>query len=75
MYVPSLKSRMKQRSNDDDESTVLNQVVVNSVSDQGCWRLHDHPHVWSLFRPHGDPSPVPTQPGQEQTQELLSVPF
>lgn len=50
-------------------------ILVNAFSDPGRWRLHDHPHIWSLLWPHGDPSPVPAQPGQEQTQEQLRVPL
>lgn len=59
----------------DYQLKVLFRIRFCFVSDQRCWRLHDHPHVWSLLWPHGDPNLVPAQPGQEQTPEQLGVPF
>lgn len=40
-----------------------------------CWGINDHTYFWSILWTHGDTCAVQAQPGQEQAQEQLSVPF
>lgn len=69
------KQMWRSTYNQTDNQQENTEMTHKMCSDQGCWRLHDHPHLWRLLWPHGDQNSLSAQPEQEQTQERLGVPF
>lgn len=73
--VSYIKQMWRSTNNQTANQQNNTEMTSKMISDQGCWRFHDHPYLWRLLWSYGDQNSVSAQPEQEQTQEQLGVPF